>query len=52
MFGNKEVKYEVGETPGAGIYKCTLCGKEVEIKDGEELKPCTRCHHKKFHKIS
>lgn len=48
---DKGPKFHVGDKPGAGTYKCTLCGKEEIIKDDEELKACKRCHHKTFVRV-
>ena len=33
-----------GQKPGPGVYTCTMCGLEVEIKDHNETLPiCPKC---------
>lgn len=33
-----------GETPGSGVYECTYCARQLELRrGGTVLPPCHRC---------
>ncbi|TCO08352.1 zinc ribbon-containing protein [Natronoflexus pectinivorans] len=41
-----------GEKPGTGDYKCTKCGKVVNLTDDNESLPvCPVCGHKEWVKV-
>ncbi|SJZ99882.1 zinc ribbon-containing protein [Selenihalanaerobacter shriftii] len=41
-----------GQQPGKGTYKCTKCGKEVELKDDKERLPgCPACGFPEFNEV-
>lgn len=48
---NKVQEFHIGDKPGAGTYKCTLCNLEIVLSDGEELKACPICKHDTFIKV-
>ena len=35
--------YKSGEVPGAGKFRCIVCGYVLEIKAGEALPACPKC---------
>lgn len=38
------VIYRAGQTPGEGIYRCTVCGRRVTLHDDDEPLPvCIQC---------
>lgn len=41
----------IGETPGNGVYICTMCGFRVTLKDGDELEQCPICDGVQYNKI-
>ncbi|MFL0197492.1 hypothetical protein ACJDU8_18270 [Clostridium sp. WILCCON 0269] len=46
------MKYNTGDKPGKGSYKCTTCGEIIVLeKDTDFLPPCPRCRHMEFEKI-
>ncbi len=43
--------YKTGDTPGAGRYVCTNCGRELSLaSDSEALPACPRCGNRSFNK--
>lgn len=41
-----------GDSPGAGLFRCVICGFEVELKDGEELDLCPLCEGATYEEVS
>lgn len=36
--------HESGQTPGEGLYRCTVCGRRVTLHDEDEALPvCVQC---------
>ncbi len=45
------MKYNTGEKPGKGQYRCTKCFKIIILEnDTDALPACPRCHNTKFKK--
>lgn len=44
--------YSTGEKPGKGVYKCSKCGKEINLNESSDtLPPCPVCNNTKWNKI-
>jgi hypothetical protein len=44
--------YKAGECPGAGIYRCTLCGRRLTIEeDDQPLPECRQCRASSWTKV-
>jgi DNA-directed RNA polymerase subunit RPC12/RpoP len=43
--------YQAGEVPGEGIYRCTLCGRRVTIREGQPLPVCPQCRASTWSKV-
>ncbi len=41
---------KTGQEPGKGTYKCTNCGTEVNLGNGDTMPPCPKCSNTTFDK--